>query len=337
MEFNQPTYKEEYGKTIARIISLWFYDYLFEPCFRMLDGKTVENNNDILREALQNGYIYYQEGAFYSKTGKFTNAVALALEKIGAKYNRYKKAYILADVMLPIDLVWAIRTLKAQTAERVAGVLGYFTLFEANLLAILSKLALDTAVETILQDMQSRMRKEFAKKKIPMISMPLDSFQEEEFAKLYTENMYYWVKKFTEKEIKEMRQILGKMILQGKSRVTIAEYLMKKYKVSQRKALFLARNETGIALSSYQILTLKNEGFKYFKWHTILDGRERELHKQLNGRIFEIDNPPVIYINEKTGQEEKGYPKQTYNCRCHATGWIDKEFIQRRRGIVKNS
>ena len=337
MEFNQPTYKEEYGKTIARIISIWFYDYLFEPCFRILDGKTVENSREVLRGALQSGNIYYQEGAFFSKTGKFNNAVALALAKLGAKYNKFKKAYILPSNMIPSELLWAIGTIKAQTAEKVVSVLEYMGLVQANILALLNKLAIDTAVETILQDMQGRMRKEFEKKRIPMISKPLDSFQEEEFAKLYTENMYYWVKNFTEKQIIEMREVVGKMVLQGKSKTPIAEYLMKKYKVSQRKALFLARNETGIALSSYQILTLKNEGFKHFKWHTILDGRERELHKQLNGKIFEINNPPVIYINEKTGQEERGYPKQTYNCRCHATGWIDKEFIRRRREIVKNS
>ena len=42
------------------------------------------------------------------------------------------------------------------------------------------------------------------------------------------------------------------------------------------------------------------EGFEEFKWITNIDGRERELHKELNGKIFRFDDPPII--DERTGR-----------------------------------
>ena len=56
-------------------------------------------------------------------------------------------------------------------------------------------------------------------------------------------------------------------------------------------------------------------GFDSFMWHTILDARERPLHRMLNGKIFRFDDPPVI--DERTGQ--RGLPGETYNCRCDLT------------------
>lgn len=60
-----------------------------------------------------------------------------------------------------------------------------------------------------------------------------------------------------------------------------------------------------------------------FIWKTITDGRERELHKQLNNTTWRYDDPPVI--DERTGQ--KGLPGETYNCRCDAIPFSDDSYF----------
>jgi hypothetical protein len=58
----------------------------------------------------------------------------------------------------------------------------------------------------------------------------------------------------------------------------------------------------------------KEQGVKKFMWvHTYKGKRPRLFHKNvLNGKIFDIDNPPII--EPKTGI--RGYPAQLPYCRC---------------------
>lgn len=131
-----------------------------------------------------------------------------------------------------------------------------------------------------------------------------------------------------------MRETVGQMAIAGKSKKDIADYIMAQKGVSERKALFLARNETGIATTSYLQAKYQDEGFTHFKWITNMDGRERPLHRKLNGKIFAFNDPPVIYQLIKKGvvvREDRGLPQQTYNCRCTFTPVFNKEFLENRR------
>ena len=107
--------------------------------------------------------------------------------------------------------------------------------------------------------------------------------------------------------------------------------MIKEFGVSQRKAEFLARNETAIATTSYLQAKYRKEGFTHFKWHTNLDGRERPLHRELHNKIFAFDNPPII--DERTGQ--RGLPAETYNCRCTFSPVATKEFWENRKKLFK--
>jgi len=60
-----------------------------------------------------------------------------------------------------------------------------------------------------------------------------------------------------------------------------------------------------------------NAGVKKFQWFHV-GGTEhpRKLHQELNGKVFNIDNPP--YIGDMYQQRIYGYPAQLPNCRCKA-------------------
>ena len=421
------SYKKSYENIIASKIIVWMWVNIFQECFKILKSTTVINDSDIIREAILSGKIQYQDGVF---TGTFTNSLSAELEKLGAKYSKYRKGYLLTKDKLPVNIVWAIDTAKA-TAYAKAMAINQFLLNQlSNMDKLTSKLVFDDAVNVILTDLQERVYKNAKQHKIELITPKLGiprvkppkpddgkggesptggqgagtkppagggqgseppkggesgsdnkppkpdeqgggnkppqdggstppkddgkgkeddkdiagidatpdkpdnvvyDFVNEDFAKNYTNNLDFWIKNWTEDEIIKMRNTVGKMAVDGKSEKDIADYLSQQFGVSQRHAKFLARNETAIATTSYLAAKYKNEGFLYYKWHCIKDGRERPLHHELDGHVFRFDNPPII--DERTGQ--KGIPGQTYNCRCTFSPYIDGEFLRNRKAMFK--
>lgn len=324
-------YKKAYENLIVNKITQWLWDNIFEECFNILESTTVYNDAFILRNAIEQGKIYYQDGAFYSNTGKFSNAVAKELETIGAKYSKYRNAYLIDKTNVPTEILWAIDIVKAQTAAKAVLIQKYLT----EQLGLLNKeekrLVFDSAVENIMQDLQKRVYQNARAGRIELITPKLTDFRKNEIAKRYTNNLDFWIKNWTEEEIVKMRDTVGKLAIDGKSRKDIAQYLQKQFGVSERKAKFLARNETSIATTSYLQAKYQDEGFTHFKWVTNLDGRERKLHKELNGKIFAFNDPPIIY--ERTGQ--KGLPGETYNCRCSMIPIANKQWLENRRKLFK--
>lgn len=331
MELKPIKYKKAYENLIANKIIVWLWGNIFSECFRILQAQTIYNDDSVIRQAIQDGLIYYQDDAFYSKTGRFSNKISKELERIGAKYSSYRKAFLIEKAKLPTEILWAIDTLKAQTAQKALALQSFLTYQLGELGKEEKKLFFDEAVETIMQDLQERVYKNAKEKKIELITPKLTEFRQNEIAKRYTNNLNFWIQNWTGDEIIRMREAVGQMAIEGKSSKTIQEYIAKEFGVSQRHAKFLARNESAIATTSYLSAKYQEEGFTHFKWVTNIDGRERPSHKKLNGEICSFDNPPII--DERTGQ--KGLPGETYNCRCLFVPIANKEFLENRRKLFK--
>ena len=274
------------------------------------------NNNNLINDAIKAGTLYYQNGGFYSKSGRFSNAISKELEKIGARYSKYGRGYRLAKEKLPESLLWIIETTNAKVYADVVAIKQFMDKALGNIEEALKSLKLTDIAEQMILNLEKRVDDNFKANKIETIAPKMTDFRAREFAKNYTENLEFYIKKWQPEEIVKMREVVGQMALDGESRITIQNYIKNQFKVSQRKAEFLARNESSIAVTEYLSAKYQEEGFTEFKWITNLDGRERKLHKELNGKIFRFDDPPVIYIDEKRGIVQKGLPGETYNCRC---------------------
>lgn len=84
-----------------------------------------------------------------------------------------------------------------------------------------------------------------------------------------------------------------------------------------------ARNNTNSLCNCRQFETLRNQGYKYKQWHTIMDGRERATHAIANGQIVPIDQPFVIggYRMMFPRDTRYGAPvREIINCRCSISG-----------------
>lgn len=331
MELNPIPYKKQYERLIANKIIVWLWANIYKECLVILDENTVLNDSNIVRAALETGLIYYQDGAFYSKTGKFSNKLSLEFEKLGAKYSKYKRAYLIDKSKVPTEILGAIEMNKAKIAGKALAIQTFLDFQLTELKKKEKEIIFNELVDKIMLNLQDRLYKNAESKKIELISPKLTDFKANEIAQRYTENLNYWIKNWTAEDIVRMRDVVGQMAIEGKSRIDIANYISKEFGIAQRHAIFLARNETAIATTSYLQAKYKEEGFTFFRWHTNIDGRERPLHKELNGKVFRFDNPPII--DERTGQT--GLPGETYNCRCTLSPIASPEFWDNRKKLYK--
>lgn len=90
--------------------------------------------------------------------------------------------------------------------------------------------------------------------------------------------------------------------------------------LSEKRAHLIATDQTRKVTSAMNAERAKSVGMRKFRWlHSGGSADPRELHVQMNGRVFDYDDPPII--DRKTG--ERGYPGQLINCRCVAIPVID--------------
>lgn len=335
MELKPISYKREYEELIAKEIIAWLWKNVFEECFRILKENTVYNDTDIIISAIQRGLIYYKDNAFYSKTGRFNSKLSIELEKLGAKYSKFRKAYLLKKSNLPVEILGAIDMNKVKLISKITAIQMFLTKQLDTIKE--KKIAFESIVNKIMLNLQERVYKNARNKKIELITPKLTDFKKNEIAQRYTNNLNFWIKNWTTDEnfnnvtIPKMRETIGKMAIEGYSVKDVEEYILKSFTKCKRHAEFLARNETAIATTSYLRAKYLEEGFTEFKWHTNLDGRERPLHKELHNHVFRFDNPPII--DERTGQ--RGLPAETYNCRCTFSPVATKEFWENRKKLFK--
>jgi SPP1 gp7 family putative phage head morphogenesis protein len=93
----------------------------------------------------------------------------------------------------------------------------------------------------------------------------------------------------------------------GKRAEDIAGEYAARYGVSESRALLIARDQIGKLNGQLNIARQDALGVKRFTWRTAGDERVREEHEALEGKVFDLDDPP-----------SEGYPGDPIACRCGA-------------------
>lgn len=302
---------EKYTKIIEKRLFNDLWDMIYKPLFKILKIKAINDKNPIV-DALKRGDIYYQNGGFIA-VKKFSNTVSTALMKLGARYDRWEKKYIISFDDLPDVVTKEIIENVQRAAKQLSEINSFLQYVEMNLNQIVETMIFNNEVDTILGDIEGQLHNNT--RKLNVIVPELADEQKQTIADNYTNNMQFYIKNWAEKRIPEMRIKVQEAILNGYREEQVQKMLEKEYHIMSDKAKFLAQNETSIMIAELKKATYTQMGFEEFIWNTILDSRERPLHRKLHGKIFRFDNPPVI--DERTGQ--RGLPGQTYNCRCGLT------------------
>lgn len=300
---------KKYSKLIENKIKSDLWEMIYAPMFKILNIK-AKNSGNVLMDALDRGDIFYTGTGFKAKK-RFSNAVSSELIRLGAKYDRFTHTFVIEKNLLSIDLQRTISesVLRAQTKLNMIN--SFLADVELNLNQIIETMVFTNEVKTILDEVGNEVKVNF--KKVNLIEPELTNAQVEQISQDYTYNMQYYIKNWATKKIPALRLRVQEAVLQGYRADQVEDMIKKEYPKMAYKAKFLAQNETSIMLSALKKSMYSEMGFTEFIWQTILDGRERPLHKKLHGKICSFDNPPVI--DENTGQT--GLPGQTYNCRCN--------------------
>ena len=255
---------EYFLKQIAAGLKKEIYDSMFKPIFEVLGNNIVFNDKNTLTNAINSGRIFYENGAFRSNK-PFSNAVAGELENLGAKYRN--GAYYIERAMLPLEIENTLALVAAREAAKVAALNGL-------LLRLADTLGPDTAVKLFIKKATERMFKKLrtdleestTEGKVPVIEVIKTDKQAKKVADDYVYNMDYWVKNWKAKEIGLMRQDIAQMVQGGARTETISKYIQNRWGIAERKAEFLARNESGIAGSVIKDTHYQDMGCTHFMW-----------------------------------------------------------------------
>lgn len=367
---------EYFLRQIAAGLKKEIYDSMFKQIFKVHNSNSIYNDKKTLTNAIQSGRIFYENGAFRSNK-PFSNAVADELEKLGAKFKHgayyIDRALLPVEIENSLAIVAARETAKIAALNgllaRLAATVGQDTAV---------KLFIEKAVERMFKKLQVDLEETTKERKVPVIDVSVDipeidiadtDFQKideyhqltkeerkniegpklnldevviakraKKIAEDYTYNMDYWVKNWKAKEITVMRRDVLEMVQNGARTDTIKKYFQTRWGIAERKAEFLARNESGIASSVLKATHYQDMGCTHFKWLRSTSKEKRELHLEyaketgnqygIGGtNIFAFDNPPII--DERTGQ--RGLPQETYNCSCNLVGIKNPQYYINRQ------
>lgn len=300
---------------ISRKIKQFFDDLLFDFMEAVLKNNRLENALG-LRELIRRGDVVFESGVFRFEH-RISNNVAKEIEALGGKFSRALKGYKIDIKKIPPVLQQAIAEVKINNADKVKKIQAYLDNLQDTKQFALDRLKFDDEVIKIGADLDRQFKE--VTKPVLEIAPKMTEFQKSEIAKNYTNNLEYYIRKWTDQEIVKLREDIQPLVMAGYRTDSLEKIISRHKGVSERKAKFLARQETRLLVAEYTKNRMKQAGISRFRWHTVLDGRERPEHKALNGQIFAFDELPII--DARTG--EKGMPGQAFNCRCWAEAVID--------------
>ena len=94
------------------------------------------------------------------------------------------------------------------------------------------------------------------------------------------------------------------------------------YYLSADRAINMAATESN-AINCYgELVDARMSGKKYKKWNTIIDGREREWHEEVNGTTLPLDEPFVVngeLLMQPLDTSMGASADNIANCRCWLT------------------
>jgi len=115
------------------------------------------------------------------------------------------------------------------------------------------------------------------------------------------------IKNIADTAVTQLGPIVRDGLVNGTSTKNMAKLISEKFKVSESRALFLARDQTASLNAQLSQVRMRSAGIEQYEWSTINDARVREEHVAREGSIFSWSSPP-----------EGGHPGEDYNCRCVA-------------------
>ena len=304
----QKTNEERMQKAVFTVM----FDAMFKDVFAILkeyNTKSFDNASGFLSQALRNGRIQFVDGVF---TGKMNARLSKELKSIGATFDKRTKKWKLPNAKLPPELATAVVLANLR-----------FKRLHAD---IIKALDTDKVLEALKQsdftpDYEKTMNGLERQFKDSVASIGIEAKLSDDMVKSlsdgYNTNMKLYINKWAEPSILKLREQVTKNVFDGARAENLVGMIKKEYGVSQRKAKFLASQETRLLTGKFTEERYKSAGVTKYRWSTSNDSRVRSEHKHLHGKIFSWGE--AVIDDEGT----RGNPKEAFGCRCKAIPVFD--------------
>lgn len=120
-----------------------------------------------------------------------------------------------------------------------------------------------------------------------------------------------------------MKKIVYDGWYNGYSTRSIISKIQAEYGVSKNRAKFYAVDQCGKLTAKISQEQQRDAGCKEYVWSSSGDSKVRDRHRELHGKTFSWDLPPVV--DTKTGR--RAHPGEDYRCRCVAIPKFDIEEL----------
>lgn len=300
----------KYSTPIAKEIYALLKATIFDPLYQIMEPMSTKLNakaNNLI-QALQSGKMQYVNEYFI---GPLNISITKELRGIGARYNKVKKAFQLERSKLPQDVL-----LAASEADQLAK--AQLEKVQNFLYAIEGRTLKAPEIKTFLGDTISGLNKQFQDTTKTIsgrdLEIPIDPRLAEDIKDAYTVNLDMYINNWYDEQILRLRQKVAKNVEAGFRAEKLISDIQYEKKVSYNKAKFLAKQETSLMVSKYREIRYEEVGISRYMWSTSRDVRVRHDHKELQGKIFSFNQPPVT--NHAT--MARNNPGEDYGCRCVA-------------------
>lgn len=201
MNFLRPVeIKEYYLRLLASSLRRYFKVSIFDDIFAILNGRMyAQNDTNVILTALRTGIIYYQDGVFKAEK-RFSNQVALELEKLGAIYNR--GGYEINPQKLPVNILNEIAVLKVEAKNKLNSIDAFLTNLQLADVTPFVKGLVERMFDSFCTDLYNSLKE----KNIPIIELPIENPNIQIPEQQVTRISNYWKEK--EQEAYKLRQAL---------------------------------------------------------------------------------------------------------------------------------
>lgn len=319
-----------YSSPIAKAIFAMWDEMIYAPLTDIIKGTEKTNSSQTqLESSLIHGVMEYRDGYF---VGPIKASIAKELRGYGAIFNHTRKVYYLEMSRLPQNILQAI-ALGKQSGQAVVD--------KVNKLLITME-GVDVKAPNIapfFDETLHKLGKQFVSTTRTVSSsdleIPINPKFEEELKEAYTLNLDKYIKGWYDEAILRLRQKVSENVHEGYRASNLIDIIRSERGISQRKATFLARQETSLLTSSYREIRYKDIGVNQYIWSTSHDERVRPDHRLLNGKKFDFDHPPIT--DQATGARNN--PGEDFNCRCVAIPYLSNgvNFIENNQQLMEST
>lgn len=316
--------QERYYARIETEIQRVFYHLIFMPLVKIMrmrhaDFVAFSNSENALISAIRLGRVWYEDGQF---RGQFSAKISLELKRIGARYDGRTRTWHAGVGDVPSDIKFAQATADARYVALKEKLVRALDDVDVDGIDLISKTQAhyEKTITEIEADMHATIPAKLAERDADhpasartkiAIESDLSVEQVRRIAEEWGDNLDLYIKGWAKENILKLRAEISPQILAGGRAESLVKAIQENYGVAARKAKFLARQETALLMTSYQKNRYLDMGITKFKWSTSHDSRVRHDHRALNGKIFDINSPPVV--DRRTGK--RALPGQDWGCR----------------------